>query len=815
MKRLAILALFAFAAQAALAGPSGLGPGCCVLNSSQTTGFQFNVATGAVQNLLTAASLSVGTTTPSGLPLNVVGNSASVPSTIITQTVLSATGTANVQIVTLSNAGCAAIELSSSTGAGYPAAFLEYCAPSKSFFILTTTDSQHYLVAEQILPSDLSAHFTGAVYSTGGYYGDGSHLTGIGGGTSCSSCAYLPNNQTFTGMNTFAPNGVTASSFTGVGTALTALTASNLSGGGTFPAENSSALTALTAANLTAGGTFLAENSSALTSLTAANLTAGGTFPAENGSALTALAAANISAGSLGSGVIASSLAVASVYGGALVPGLLPSSVIASSIGYNSVWPGAVQTALYPSITVTAPNVQAGSLGGSVIASSVAVGAVYPAAILAATYGNITLPAANVASGILGGSVQASSLAVNAVYPAGVAAATYPNITLTAGNIAAGGTFQAENASNLTNLNAGNLAGGIVSAAVLPSTIAYTSIANTFTSSITVLDSISVTGDASNPISIFAGPTDSSSSVGAALSFYQNTSTTAGNWDNVWSTVTFAQASSGVGTQLFLNYVGSSTAAGTYAQIGGNGGRVGLQIGLSSGSIGFTGTGGIALAPNSTINNPATFASSATVGGLLTNGASNYFVLNPALSSGAWQDIGDPLLFSMSTGSFYAAPNVGNTGVFSSTFDFNSTQIFSTGTIRYGTANLVRTGDSFEFLATFAFDSAAPTNGLIWIQINGQKYPVVGYTAAQDVYVVEMRLKKLGPNSQSLTYYSFSISGSGGGASALLLSNSAGTTSPAGVSFQDGLDLQVAIGASNTAGTINPTLFQGCHGSCP
>ena len=65
------------------------------------------------------------------------------------------------------------------------------------------------------------------------------------------------------------------------------INASNLTAGGTMPAENGAALTALSPTNLTASGTFPAENGSALTSLSAANITPGGTLPSLTGSSLT------------------------------------------------------------------------------------------------------------------------------------------------------------------------------------------------------------------------------------------------------------------------------------------------------------------------------------------------------------------------------------------------------------------------------------------------------------------------------------------------------------------------------------------------
>lgn len=103
------------------------------------------------------------------------------------------------------------------------------------------------------------------------------------------------------GTNVLAPNGN--------GSALTSLTAANITAAGTLPALNGAALTSLTAANITAAGTLPALNGAALTSLTAANITAGGTLPALNGSALTALNATNLASGTVASARLGTNLA--------------------------------------------------------------------------------------------------------------------------------------------------------------------------------------------------------------------------------------------------------------------------------------------------------------------------------------------------------------------------------------------------------------------------------------------------------------------------------------------------------------------------
>lgn len=61
--------------------------------------------------------------------------------------------------------------------------------------------------------------------------------------------------------------------------------------------------------------------------------------------------------------------------------------------------------------SLPASKIAAGTLGASVVASSLAVNSVYPAAVSAATYPNIILPAPNIASGYLGSMVIISSAA--------------------------------------------------------------------------------------------------------------------------------------------------------------------------------------------------------------------------------------------------------------------------------------------------------------------------------------------------------------------------------------------------------------------
>ncbi len=116
-------------------------------------------------------------------------------------------------------------------------------------------------------------------------------------------------------------------------------------------------------------------------------------FNSLDGSALTSLTAANISAGSLGSSVIASSIAVGAVH---------PAALVASSTY---------------SITLAATGVNDGSLSSRVVASSIAVGAVHPATMVANSTYSIMVPAANINDGALSSRVVASSITLPTLNP--------------------------------------------------------------------------------------------------------------------------------------------------------------------------------------------------------------------------------------------------------------------------------------------------------------------------------------------------------------------------------------------------------------
>ena len=190
-----------------------------------------------------------------------------------------------------------------------------------------------------------------------------------------------------------------------------------------------------------------------------------------NGALITALTAANISAGSLGSSVIASSIAVSAV-GTDQISAL---AVTAAKIAANTITNAKLNAETYTNITLPAANVAAGTLGASVIASSVAA-----TAVTAGTYGSatqasqvtiagdgrvtsasnitVTPAAASIQAGSLGASVIASSVAVGAVGTDQLATNAVTAIKITANTIT-NAKLNAETYTNVT-LPAANVANG-------------------------------------------------------------------------------------------------------------------------------------------------------------------------------------------------------------------------------------------------------------------------------------------------------------------------------------------------------------------
>lgn len=98
------------------------------------------------------------------------------------------------------------------------------------------------------------------------------HATGITGTLSVSGAVTF--SSTFNGVGAVFSSGVSASSFGGIGSSLTALTAANITAGGTLPALNGSALTNLNASALQTGSvpTGLLPTSYSALAITALNV---------------------------------------------------------------------------------------------------------------------------------------------------------------------------------------------------------------------------------------------------------------------------------------------------------------------------------------------------------------------------------------------------------------------------------------------------------------------------------------------------------------------------------------------------------------
>lgn len=186
-----------------------------------------------------------------------------------------------------------------------------------------------------------------------------------------------------------------------------------------------------------------------------------------------------------------------------VVTGTLGSTVIASSVAVNSITPSALASGTYSAITLPAANVAAGSLGASVLASSLAA--------------SVPISATQIQSGNLGAAVIVSSVAVGAVQDASIVAVsaskltgtgTLPNASVDKSSITAqGNSFNAAN--KLLQLDSS----GFVPAANLPTSIAEsTGTFGVLTSSSIRVNILSFGGRGDNA-------TDNQSAFNAAVSY--------------------------------------------------------------------------------------------------------------------------------------------------------------------------------------------------------------------------------------------------------------------------------------------------------
>ena len=164
-----------------------------------------------------------------------------------------------------------------------------------------------------------------------------------------------------------------------------ALTATSFSG-------NGASLTALTAANIASPGTLPALVGTALTSLNAANLT--GTYAALNGGSITSINASNVASGTLANARLPSSISVTNVSGNG--SGL--TSLNGSNISSGTVADARISTLTSSKLTGALPAIDGSALTGieTVPSSSTAVGSIMPFMLKRSgnsSTGNLTLSA--------------------------------------------------------------------------------------------------------------------------------------------------------------------------------------------------------------------------------------------------------------------------------------------------------------------------------------------------------------------------------------------------------------------------------------
>ena len=142
-----------------------------------------------------------------------------------------------------------------------------------------------------------------------------------------------------------------------------ALTATSFSG-------NGASLSALTAANIASPGTLPSLVGTALTSLNAANLT--GTYAALNGGSITSINASNVASGTLANARLPSSISVSNVAGTLSGNGASITSINGSNISSGTVADARISTLTASKLTGALPAIDGSNLTGIDVAPSTA-----------------------------------------------------------------------------------------------------------------------------------------------------------------------------------------------------------------------------------------------------------------------------------------------------------------------------------------------------------------------------------------------------------------------------------------------------------
>tara|TARA_E500000081_G_scaffold72278_1_gene73993 strand:+ start:455 stop:1657 length:1203 start_codon:yes stop_codon:yes gene_type:complete len=179
-------------------------------------------------------------------------------------------------------------------------------------------------------------------------------------------------------MATYTANGAAELFFGGAKKIETSNTGATVTGAlvATSFSGNGASLSALTAANIASPGTLPALVGTALTSLNAANLI--GTYAALNGGSITSINASNVASGTLANARLPSSISVSNVAGTLSGNGASVTSINGSNISSGTVADARISSLTASKLTGALPAIDGSALTGidTVPSSSTAVGAI-------------------------------------------------------------------------------------------------------------------------------------------------------------------------------------------------------------------------------------------------------------------------------------------------------------------------------------------------------------------------------------------------------------------------------------------------------